>query len=96
MGWLRRHPREILTAFLLLLLNGALAYFSVVMHPLPKGTPGEFWDSMYRLKLGNRDYFGGVYPTRDDWCIYRGLVNAWALYDNSGSLPILISSGDND
>jgi hypothetical protein len=25
---------------------------------------------MYRLKLGNRDYFGGVYPPRDGWCIY--------------------------
>ena len=27
--------------------------------------------------------------------IYRGLVNAWVLYDNSGPAPNLISSGDN-
>ncbi|OZB74141.1 MAG: Zeta toxin family protein [Thiomonas sp. 14-64-326] len=27
--------------------------------------------------------------------LYKPLVNAWALYDNSGDLPSLISSGDN-
>ena len=27
--------------------------------------------------------------------LYKPLVNAWALYDNSGDLPILISSEDN-
>ena len=27
--------------------------------------------------------------------IYRGLVNSWALYDNSGSFPRLVDSGDN-
>jgi predicted ABC-type ATPase len=27
--------------------------------------------------------------------LYKPLVNAWALYDNSGDLPTLISSGDN-
>lgn len=27
--------------------------------------------------------------------IYRALVNSWALYDNSGPTPRLISSGDN-
>lgn len=27
--------------------------------------------------------------------IYSGLVNAWVLYDNSGSAPKLVSSGDN-
>jgi hypothetical protein len=70
MGWLRRHPREILTALLFLVLNGAVTYFSVLMQPLPKGTPEEFWDSMYRLKLGSRDYSGGVYRPRDGWCIY--------------------------
>ena len=27
--------------------------------------------------------------------IYRALVDSWALYDNSGAIPRLISSGDN-
>jgi predicted ABC-type ATPase len=27
--------------------------------------------------------------------VYRGLVNSWALYDNSGPTPRLIASGDN-
>jgi predicted ABC-type ATPase len=27
--------------------------------------------------------------------LYRELVNCWALYDNSGPLPLLIDSGDN-
>lgn len=27
--------------------------------------------------------------------LYRGLVDTWALYDNSGSIPRLIVSGDN-
>jgi len=27
--------------------------------------------------------------------VYRGLVNAWVLYDNSGPAPKLVSSGDN-
>jgi predicted ABC-type ATPase len=27
--------------------------------------------------------------------IYRPLVNAWVLYDNSGPVPVLIASGDN-
>ena len=27
--------------------------------------------------------------------LYKPLVNAWALYDNSGDLPVLISSEDN-
>jgi len=27
--------------------------------------------------------------------VYRGLVNSWALYDNSGPVPRLIASGDN-
>jgi predicted ABC-type ATPase len=26
---------------------------------------------------------------------YRPLVNSWALYDNSGTIPHLIASGDN-
>ena len=27
--------------------------------------------------------------------LYRGLVDSWALYDNSGPVPQLIASGDN-
>ncbi len=27
--------------------------------------------------------------------IYRALVNSWALYDNSGSVPIQLAAGDN-
>jgi predicted ABC-type ATPase len=27
--------------------------------------------------------------------VYRGMVNSWALYDNSGPTPRLIASGDN-
>jgi predicted ABC-type ATPase len=27
--------------------------------------------------------------------LYRGLVNSWTLYDNSGPLPRLLDSGDN-
>jgi predicted ABC-type ATPase len=27
--------------------------------------------------------------------LYRGLVNCWILYDNSGPIPILTTSGDN-
>jgi predicted ABC-type ATPase len=27
--------------------------------------------------------------------VYRGLVNAWVLHDNSGPAPKLVSSGDN-
>ncbi len=28
--------------------------------------------------------------------VYRLLVNSWALYDNSGRIPILVASGDNE
>jgi len=93
MGRLRRHPRAISVAVLFLALNSALAYFSVVMHPLPKGTPEAFWDVMYRLKLGKHDYFGGVYPSRDGICIYyyQGyhgqFIYGVALQEVEGLLP---------
>ncbi|HZY30962.1 MAG TPA: AAA family ATPase [Candidatus Methylomirabilis sp.] len=55
-----------------------------------------------RVKQGGHDVPEGIVRRRfgrgfrNFEKVYRGLVNAWALYDNSGSLPILISSGDND
>ena len=27
--------------------------------------------------------------------LYKPIVNAWTLYDNSGSMPLLLESGDN-
>jgi len=70
MQWLRRHPRAILATLLFLSLNGALAFFSGIMHPLPKGSAEEFWDAMYRIKLGKREVFASVYPPRDGTCVY--------------------------
>lgn len=39
-----------------------------------------------RFEAGIRN-FGGL---------YRELVNSWAFYDNSGPMPVLIDSGDNE
>ncbi len=32
---------------------------------------------------------------RHFWTIYKGLVNSWVLYDNSGPTPGLVTLGDN-
>lgn len=55
-----------------------------------------------RVKQGGHDVPEGIVRRRfgrglrNFEKVYRGLVNAWVLYDNSGALPRLISSGDND
>jgi len=68
MSWLKQHVRQVVFGALVALLNGGLAYCSVVMHPVAKGTAEEFWNMMYFLK-GPR-YIGGVYPCREGLCIY--------------------------
>jgi len=55
-----------------------------------------------RVKQGGHDVPEGIVRRRfgrglkNFNKVYRGRVDSWALYDNSGSLPILISSGDNE